>query len=213
MIINTKKKFIFIEVPKTGTSAIASMLLALDKDNQRNVLPTKNSDFVQVSTHITYNEIKAKLGSSINAFSVIAFYRDPVDLVISKYYFYKVGRSYESFKSGNATLGLTARVLFARLVPLPLWVVLYPYKMSHPFITDETGTIKTTFLGRFESIQTDVNKIFTSFGYAESDLVLRVENKSPYSKNHIFLPSLISWLVSLKSKKDMKLFDVLNRAH
>lgn len=207
MIINQDKKFIFIEVPKTGTSAIASMLLRADPTTQRNTLPLLGGGSTVVSTHISYREIAQILGDKTNAYTYVAFLRNPLDLVISKYYFYKLGRAWHQVQDGTASQRLTARVRFARMTPLPIWAALYPYKSTNRFVIDEDDRVKIQYIGDFDQLQDNVRRIFSNFSYAPEDLRLEWENKSVYEADKIPFLNMTKWIVALKSRKDFQLYE------
>jgi hypothetical protein len=129
--------------------------------------------------------------------------------VISKYYFYKVGRSWQQYRAGTASCGLALRVLFARYVPLPIWTALYPYKSTAHFLLDDNGDVAIDYIGDFKKLQDEVIRIFSDFGYEEDELQLGIENKSPYSTRDIPFLSVTRWIAGQKSRRDHEIYNAL----
>lgn len=93
MIMSTERKFVFVEVPKTGTSAIARRLLEIDPTLERDIVYLPDGSRVHLdSTHTSATKLRQMLGTSAANYTFVGFLRDPVDLIASKYFYYKVGR-------------------------------------------------------------------------------------------------------------------------
>lgn len=213
MIINHEKKFVFIEVPKTGTSAIATMLQKIDANNKRNYFYNEGNSDESISTHATYDQISERLGHQKNDFQFIAFLRHPTEVVVSKYYFYKIGRSWSQVKNGTASNGLVLRVYFARILPLSLWAMIYPYKSTHRYILTSNGDCQIDFIGDFSNLQRDVEEIFSRFGYTKDQLQLTTENKSDYSNNTHQNNWLLRFVIGAKSRRDLAVYkNVINNS-
>ena len=202
-----EKKFIFIEVPKTGTGSIVRCLMKLDSSLERNKVYLSSGKVLSVSTHATAQEISELLGDSRKCYKFIGFLRSPYDVLASKYYFYKVGRIAEMVKSRRATFGQILRYYSTKMLPLNLWIVIYPYKETQGFIADDRGEVLLDEIGIYESLEKDFLDIFSRMGYRKDHLTLPHLNVSLRSKKKGFLYSSFARLsLWLRSNKDMKLY-------
>lgn len=214
MLFSEDRKFVFIAVPKTGTTAIQKRLQQIDPNIRRNEVRDKAGRLVQIPTHATARKIREVMGARAADFTFVAFVRDPRDVIISKYYFYRSGRAAKkqglsgAYEGQQSKFQLTriVRVLSAQLLPLHVWLRVYPYKSSAHFITDDLGAINVEKIGLYNRLQEDAQSIFSEFGYDSSDLVLNVENQTTYdrSKNQ---SSSISNIVERRLSQDCAIFD------
>lgn len=101
MIISHKHKFIFISIPKTGSHSIRTLLrqhLGENDEEQCCLFEKKLCSIPELNIkhhgHHTAQEIKNVLGDKIfNEYFKFAFVRDPVDRLISTYYFFNRNNS------------------------------------------------------------------------------------------------------------------------
>ncbi len=227
MLYSPDRGFVFVAVPKTGTSAIQKRLRELDPKLLINALPDGQGGTIRMHSHATVAEIRAKLGPRAEGLRFIAFMRDPRNVLRSKYQFYRGGRAARKADSHRAEgvasliaqpsrLGRLARVRLARLIPFEFWVRVYPFKSSAHFLDAPAGRIAVDRLGRFEHLDQDFREIFSEFGYDPEDLVLSVVNATKYEidpAEHALLER-IAWH---RLRRDMEIFDQLhekdNAAH
>lgn len=216
MLFHEQKKFIFIAVPKTGTSAIEEHLCELDPTVRRDELPAEDGNWVRVTKHAPLQRVRAHLGEAAKDYSFIGFFRDPRELAVSKYNWYRNGWPYDSWKDGSLPLfyrnrnwwkpSLAHRVLLARSLPISLWLRIYPFKPNAHFVLDSDGSIGLDLVGRFHDLQEDFIKIFSQFGYCKSDLMLprvNVVKYEDYNVNH----KLVDKIVQKRCRLDMKIAD------
>ena len=94
MIISHKHKFIYISVPKTGTSSVIDAFMRNFKVQTKNIKKGIFSplyfDRKTVNKHITALELREVVGDEIwNSYFKFSFVRNPWDLIVSQYFFYK----------------------------------------------------------------------------------------------------------------------------
>lgn len=210
MLISEDRKFIFLAVPKTGTTSIESHLQKLDPNIQRNAVLLPDGSWAAVHKHARAAEIYDLMGTNMKNFSVIAFVRDPTTTVISKYYYYKMGRGAERAKLAPfSRVGILNKLktLSAKVLPIRLWALLYPYSMTHQFLLDHDKKLLVDMLGKFDDLQSEFERIFEKFGYNTEDLILPVTNKSGYSGDRYINDSLLKRIVALKASLDKRIFD------
>ena len=95
MLISDKYKYIFISIPKTGTTAIQSFLLENDKSCVLNTVQIKGKE-VSVDEHIKTEKLKKIMGDQFNEYTVFTFIRNPYMRKVSGYFFYKNGDTLHS---------------------------------------------------------------------------------------------------------------------
>lgn len=215
MLYSPDRKFVFVAVPKTGTTAVQQRLCEVDPTILRNSVHDAQGNLVKVPTHASARQIREAMGPQAEEFTFIAFMRDPYDVLLSKYHFYRSGRAARklrlanrSSRDGRFDLGRILRVLSAQLLPLRVWARLYPYKSSIHFIVDDCGSLIVDHIGLMEHLQEDVLSIFIPLGYTPDELKLSVTNRTNYEHNDCRNPRLEA-IVARKSPKDCELYKQL----
>lgn len=208
MLMSRDRKFVFVEVPKTGTSAIAKRLLEIDPALERDIVYLDDGQRILVdSTHTSAAKLRRMLGESSDEYTFIGFIRDPIDTIVSKYYYYKVGRVKDDIRGERRTMGRVIRHLSTRVLPLHLWILLYPYKGLANFITDQDGELCLDIVGNFHSLESNFHDIFIEFGYGSKELVLRQTNATQYASPSGYLFRAFATLsLRLYARRDKALF-------
>lgn len=215
MLYSETRKFVFVAVPKTGTTAIQKRLRQIDPELHRNHVHNEAGELVHVPTHATAAEIRSIMGAAAQGFTFVAFLRDPREVVLSKYHFYRAGRAARkqglaggSVEERQFHFGRALRVLGAQVLPLLLWARLYPYRSSTHFVTDSAGNLIVDHIGLQERLQEDVTSIFSTFGYSLEDLALGVANKTDYARS---IESDLAAVVARRLPEDCALYDHLKK--
>lgn len=217
MLYSEDRKFVFVAVPKTGTTALQRRLREVDPGIRHNAVQDAQGTLVKVPTHATASEIRRIMGTErARQVTFVAFLRDPRDVLVSKYHFYRSGRAARTqglAQSGtDAEIrynpGTMARVLFSKALPLTVWARVYPFKSSSHFVTDGQGRVIVDRIGRTDTLQDDVNRIFSAFGYTPEQLVLGVSNRTEYDRSATRDPRLEA-IVKRRLPEDCALFDRL----
>lgn len=212
MLMSRKRKYVFIEVPKTGTSAIAKRLLEIDQELERDVIHFADGGKQTVETsHITAKRVREILGPEADDYTFVGFLRDPIDLLVSKYFFYKVGRAKRMLEGERRTLGRWLRHWSTRILPLPVWILLYPYKGSSHFVLDDNGQLLLEAVGNFDDLESDFREIFRQLGYEDSELVLQKTNVSEYQPRRGGLVGIAANLsLRIHAARDVELYQSLS---
>ena len=210
MIISVENKYLFIEVPKTGSTTIRRFLLAHDKTAVFNQLIDKNGNWRKVPTHISARRVKNILKDRFIDYEVFGFIRHPFSKVVSSYFFYKNGRAKKRVQSGNAPWHITARVYFAILIPLNLWIVLYPSRSSYEFILDKNGTVLLDFIGLQEKLEDNFKDFLIKKRLSFYDLPIGKHNVGDYKDETINLNSWSKTYIKWRFQKDFKLYNEVN---
>lgn len=215
MLYSEARNYVFIAVPKTGTTAIQKRLAQIDPDLQRNRVRTETGDWVAMPTHATAAQVRAVMGRRAEDTTFVAFLRDPRAVMVSKYNFYRTGRAARKQGLAKGEPGANGKrfhakramkVLVAKALPLPLWARFYPYSTSASFVTDKSGALIVDRIGLAERLQQDVDAIFGSLGYDPADLQLGTENRTEYDRSAGSDPALEA-IVAQRLAQDCALYD------
>lgn len=190
MLFNERKKYVFISVPKTGTSAIEKHLTEQDEEVSLNKVKISDDSWRRVTKHIPVQDVKDLLGKKASEFRFVAFFRDPRELAVSKYNWYRNGWPRKRWEERTLPLftrnknwwrpSLAQKVLAAKYLPPRVWLSLYPFKPNAYFLLNKNGDLGVDFLGHFETLQEDFISIFTKLGYVTEDLRLPQVNVAKY---------------------------------
>ena len=161
MITSHKHKFIFIAVPKTGTTSIEAKL---DPFNEVSQLSSEATDRASSNIkHITLENLKAHTNKNLDSYFSFSFCRNPWDRHLSIYKFYK-----KSIKKWEKHLPPEWAEHYQRYTNLvgshesfndfvkssPQWAELQTRWLSK----------NIDFIGRMENIQSDFNIICDKTG-------------------------------------------------
>lgn len=161
MIISHKHKFIFIAVPKTGTTSIEAKL---NPFNEVLELSSKAMDRGSLNIkHITLENLKAHTNKNLDSYFSFSFCRNPWDRHLSIYKFYK--KSIKKWEKNIPPQWFEHYQRYTNLVggfqsfndfvkSRPRWVELQTHWLSK----------NIDFIGRMENIQSDFNIICDKIG-------------------------------------------------
>ena len=212
MLYSENRKFIFVAVPKTGTTSIQSRLCEVDDQLRRNWVHDAAGALVKVRTHATALEIRRIMGERAKKFTFIAGLRDPRDVLVSKFHFYRSGRAAKKHslfqakwhKHRDFQFGTALRVLSAQILPLSIWARFYPFPSTASYITDDEGKLIVDRFCTFDNLQEDVMHIFKSFGYTPDELQLSIANRTEYKRTR---DPKVAAIAEHRFAKDCALFD------
>lgn len=203
MIYSKKHKFLFISVPKTGTSSIQAMLVeqGVGKQNRFEI------DGVEtvLSDHVSAQEMKDLLGDEWDSLTKVAFARNPWDKVLSSFYYNKQGLVDRYERKGKKPPFYQFKKLLSSLMPFRLWACFYPTRPCCHFIADANGAILVDYVFAFEQIEQAKSEICQLLGLPE--VPLPKENVSVGRPKYVAAYGAISkWLVARRLKRDIDAF-------
>ena len=187
MIISPYYRFVFIAVPKTGTTSIENRLTALLSTT------CPNPTYVKITTNPTYLFVYKRLAklsiplpapsilpvsykheplsalsrlgpSTIKSYRAIAFVRNPWDRLVSQ--FKQFQRPHFLHHEKRRLLHEASLISFEAFVrqyikdPRPMWKLL----------VDDTGSLAVDFVGRFESLAQDFSTICSDLNLPSTKL-------------------------------------------
>lgn len=164
MLISEKRNFVFIAVPKTGTSSI-SKKLSEHEDIWRNEILLDGKVVEIANEHISASEMKAQLGEEWARYYTVGCARNPWSKVVSAYHFYRNGRAVEQvWQREKFTIKMLLNVVLAKLLPLSLWIRVHPLKTSAHFLTDRNGNLLVDRIIKFEDLADEFGKLCAEIG-------------------------------------------------
>lgn len=207
MLFSEEKKFVYIAVPKTGTTSLEQELKRIDPLILRNHIVLPDGRTQRVNKHITLKQVQALLGPKAGDYRYFGFVREPIDHTISKYFYYTTGRGYERFREGKiGTRALGLKVRFSRLIPRPLWFLFYPLNLQVSFIKDNSGNVALDFCGRTERLDSDMTELLHVAGYSDVTHQLRRLNSAPRREFGTRERSFIESILQIRLKEDLSFY-------
>jgi hypothetical protein len=208
MIISEKNAYVYFDNPKTGTVSTEKYLLKVDDSTCKRVFNVEGKKF-WFADHTPVKEVKSKLGNDFDKYSTFSIIRHPTSKLVSSYFFYKNGKPIT--KGNKNPLPTKLRVLFARLVPLWLWAIIYPYRSNLYHLTDEDGNILVDYIGFFENISENIidlsNLIIPE---RKQDISFPHSNKSTHKPVDSYLSnSIFGKIIRFKLRKDILFYESL----
>lgn len=214
MIISHKYKFIFIAIPKTGTTSIEESLksrieLKIDNYNifKHDICPEEKRDH-KIRKHSTAKEIKEVLGEKIyNSYFKFCFVRNPWDRLVSIYYEAKKPTNCSSnFQNGKEDPWYIHQI---KAKELSFKDYLFYFKDEWEnyisMISDDNWSFLVNFIGKIENINDDFRKICNIIGLRKMELpILNKSGKNNYAS---YYDNEAKELVRSIHRKDICLFD------
>lgn len=154
MTISEEKKYLFVAVPKTGTTTIHTYLKNYDNNSRKNFVML-GGRMEPVDNHARFSDLEEIMGNRIHEFTSFAFLREPYDRLFS-YYRYII-RPKEQRKSYPLKAKFVRTV--CKLMGFKMWALFYPLDHSYPYLLDKNGKVAVDFIGRTESLKDDFVEI------------------------------------------------------
>ena len=183
-MISHKNKFIFVEVPKTGTKSIVSYLLQFEdpQNNLRKICQIKNGG-------ISHRPLAKYSMSHRNQYFCFAFVRNPWDRVVSRY-------AYHIRKKRNKSTSFKMFVENYLDNHKPFFHAVLQYDLvGHPGMD---------FIGRYETLQNDFNIVCDKIGIPHDKLP--IIGKSKHEAYDKYYDDETYDIVTEKYAKDIEYF-------
>lgn len=180
MLLSQKKRFIFIHIYKNAGTSIKNALLPFCANKfqiflwrllkQRSTI--LRSPLQPYPTHITASDILDKIGiDEFKSFYSFAFVRNPWDWQVSLYKY--------MLKSADHHQHQLVKEL-GNFDEYIRWRCSREIRFQKDFICSKDGKVLIDFVGRFERIDEDFEKICSQIGVSASLPKLNVSNATPY---------------------------------
>jgi hypothetical protein len=206
MLISDKYRYIFIAIPKTGTTAIQSFLLKNDDSCVWNSIQIDGKR-INIDEHIKTKNLKRIMGEKFNEYKKISFIRNPYSRIVSSYFFYK---NVNMIRSKNFIRNLMARinVLSTEILPFSIWSVLKPTKKLVDYFYDDDKQLLIDLVGKTENLNEDLLSICSEIGIALNSDKVAKKNKSKHSSvEGYYSNSFHKKIITKKIRKDIELYN------
>lgn len=205
MLISDKYKYIFIAIPKTGTTTIQSFLRKNDKSCHWNTVQLGDKK-ITVNEHIETKKLKKIMGKKFDEYVKVTFIRNPYSRIVSSYFFYKNGNTLRSryfIRNFMARLN----ILLTRIFPFSIWSVLKPQRKMADYFYDEDDQLLIDLVGRTENLNEDLLLISKQLGISLNDETIPFKNKSSHaSAESYFSNKLFKKLYRKILRKDLEIY-------
>lgn len=202
MIINSKLKYIFLDVPKTGTTSIQKWLIENDKNAQNKISTYINID----CTHIRYVKLELLMGKDLLNYKLIAVVRDPYERVFSAYNFYKKGAKKNLLPNfTKTTIFLEIKIIIAKLLPFWLWCLIYPLKKTSYFIKSKDNSVLVDYLVDYQNLNETLPMVMEEIGLKISSKIPSINVSTNKQKEIKKFTKLETCILKIKYGKDLKL--------
>ena len=186
MIISHKKKFIYFHVYKVAGTSIRNALKEYDDLSFADFPLHKNIQFLIGSRvwflstwavdHIKAAEAKHYLPeNTFNEYYKFSFVRNPWDWQVSIYHYML------QFKFHPQHRLVSKMKTFDEYIE---WRVNYDLELQKEFVYDKEGNLLVDFVGRFENIQEDFQKVCAHLNLFEINLPMMNKSKHAYYKDY-----------------------------
>lgn len=179
MLISEKYRYIFIAIPKTGTTAVQTFILENDSSCRWNSIIIEDKN-IEAEEHITAKRLKDLLGKKYEDYTVFTFIRDPYSRGVSGYFFYKNGKTKKS-KYFIRNVAAKLNSFITKIIPFSIWSVIKPQKKLTDYLFDEDGNLLIDLVGKTENLDKDLMAICREIGIPISDEHIPVKNISKHS--------------------------------
>ena len=169
MIFSTSRQFVFFAVPKTGTHSVRELLrpLIAESDWEQQLLTGRMLSPINAIAeighgHISYAQLTSIVGeATVRDMHSFAFVRHPIDRFMSACAFLaRTDPSYNDDPTGWAQRAF-ARPQFRNRVLI---------RPQTEMLTDAHGELAMSYIGRYESLQADLNAVLGQLGAPNAEL-------------------------------------------
>ena len=204
MIISFKHKYIFFAVPKTATHAmriaLRPQLHKMDWEQctlfEKKYFPPK--EFHKLNHgHISYNQLSGYLlPELLENYFKFAFVRNPYDRFVSACHFiYRKSDAMVNYPIETMKETINNKEKISQAI----------FQPQYTFLINENGDIKMNYIGRFENLTLDYEKVRKQLSLSTEKLLQR--NKSSHRPYREYYDTALQESVYEFYKKDFAYFD------
>lgn len=180
MIFSSSRKFVFFAVPKTGTHSVREQLrpLLAESDWEQQLLTGRMLSPINAIAeighgHISYAQLTSIVGEdTVRDMHCFAFVRHPIDRFMSACAFLaRTDPSYNDDPIGWSQRAFSRPQFRSRVLIRP----------QTEMLTDTHGELAMSYIGRYESLQADLNAVLRHLGAPNAELSQRnvTQNQKP----------------------------------
>ncbi len=200
-MISDRYQCVFVEVPKTGSTSIRSIIGQPEKPHL-NIQEVRKKYFqrsdIETKNPVRHFLKKRELLAQWNRYFKFGFVRNPWDRVVSLYL----------RKEGIQMVDKMSFEEFVRWIQNRSDTCIHPstHKNQLDWFLDERGEVAVDFIGKFENLSTDWAFISTKLGIEQE---LPHANKNPSKKKHYseYYTDELRNIIADKFRTDIEYFD------
>lgn len=203
MNLSHTHKFLFIAIPKTGTTTVGSALKKYSAKVKR----------YKGDQHVSYNFLKENMKPTINFDDYFKFtiVRNPWDRLVSVFHFLNIKKD-----SSNLVAPVTRRKLYNRYIKkykgnfkqfvkgVPITEIIHT-RPQYDFICNNDGIVELNFICKMETLQNDLDNVCCKIGIPNQQLPYK--NKSKHKHYTEYYDEETKQIVAEKYAKDIEYFD------
>ena len=195
MFYSYQNNLLFIAAPKTGSTSVEECLSELIQDGTRFRIDLQDRTITSAHVktpslgHAKASEFRNALGAErYMQLNVFGFVRDPIEKVVSSYFFTRNMKLSPSFsiRTANSKFVMVTRriisILSARLLPLWLWSLVYRMRDCNSYFTDGDGNVIVDYLGATHRLSSDLVEILDHLGHQVPAELISHSNASSHRK-------------------------------
>ena len=180
-MISHAHRCIFVHVPRCGGTSIESVLWPGPRTEtdlwMGFVSPLHNTYQTGGLQHLLAEQIRREVGSeTFDAYHKFAIVRNPWDKAVSQYRHMQRRPDLRAFVGMRADDGFRTYLRLIARTPHVQW------RPQHAFVCGEDGTLLVDELGRFETFERDVARIFRRFGFDAEVPHLNASDRGPLGR-------------------------------
>lgn len=204
MVYSSSKKFIYLAVPKTGSTTITRNLTNVD-GFVRNKIVSPTGE-ISVREHAAAQEIIPLVGSAFwEEHYSCGFVRNPFSRVVSAYCFYRDGRAAVDVAEGRRKkLRTVGNVLLAKVLPFNVWLQFFRPSRYIDYLGSPSGKVLVDEVYRFENLATDYESMCNKVQISLTDLTQ--QNVTDHAAYTEFYNSYSRSVVEKYFKSDLDAF-------
>lgn len=184
--VSHSHKFIYVSGGRNATGAINGALTKIPGVQMDEPAKKSGKLWKKFDKHMPARYIKEQIGEQMwNDYFSFTFVRNTYSWVVSSYFFWvKIGR-YKMPKNGIMNMDCFQRTVNYYKTPLGRrHDDCCDIRSQHSFICDSSGNIIVDFVGCFENLQKDFNKICKKIGVKPIDLLIRNSSAASQGTKH-----------------------------
>ncbi len=208
MIVCHDPKFIFIHNPKTaGSSMVQKFIEVFSVENIRGHKEWHEDikcEIEGIKKHSIASTIKKHFPKQYNwkDYYKFGFVRNPFDACISSYFYWK--KRIEQ----NDTRRHKAKYRANKIASWTLKEYIHKYKVTQStFFFNQSNKLLVDFIGKYENLQQDFNKVMSKINSKDQDYTLNHVNKNKHKHYTYYFDKQDIKVFSEKFAKDLELFN------
>lgn len=205
MVISYKHQYIYIDIPKTGCTAIQNYLLENDETCEQGWIEFEGKR-TKIESHTKTKEIRNVMGKRFDEFTVFTFIRHPKSRSVSAYFFYKNG-SWARSRYVTRNIMAKLNVFLTKMLPFSIWSLIKSEKRITDYFYDDCGRELIDLVGKTGNMDEDLESICKCIGIPIRDVEVPVQNRSKHKEKENYYTN--NWhrkMYKKKAGKDLKLY-------